>query len=130
MFCPECGVDHHAEEREARENVTQLELEIARVQAKRDVELARISAGVMKDDAVQEAEVVVAEAEGFEAGIEAGVEAATEPEVVEAVPEPIPIVVEGGPEPEPPAAPPPPGVEETPEVVEEEKKAGYWDYYR
>lgn len=102
MFCPECGADHHAGEREEAA-VADRELEIARVNAKRDVEIARITAGQDRDWNETKVEVAAIEAE---AGVEAAEAVADALADVVAPPEPEPapapeIVVEPEPEPEP-----------------------------
>lgn len=81
MFCPECGTDHHAGEREERAIVDR-EIELAKINADRDIKVARIAAGqaraeletaeeiaeVQADAAV---ETAVAEAEVIVSALEA-----------------------------------------------------------
>lgn len=68
MFCPECGVNHHAHgEAEAEAaaeiataaEVTSAEVRIAEINAERDVKLARISAGII--DAERDTDLARAE---------------------------------------------------------------------
>ena len=95
MYCQHCG-NEIAEEVEAVEaeagaaraeargiaDVADREVEIAKINAKRDVDLAKIGRGLAEVEAVQEAEVATAEAEAV-------VEVLTpEPE-----PEPEPVVI-------------------------------------
>jgi hypothetical protein len=127
MFCPECGVDHHAGEREA-ETAMDREVEIARINAKRDVEVARVTAGMVKDEAetAAEAEVAVATVEA-EAGVEAAEAVA---DVLEDVvsPEPAetpPVVVEAPAAPAGPAEPEPAEEVEPPPVHEHRENSGY-----
>jgi len=80
MFCPECGVDHHAADREATAAVDR-EVEIARINAKRDVDVARIGARMNREEleaaeeiaetqADAQVDTAVAEAEILGAAIE------------------------------------------------------------
>lgn len=94
MYCPECGVNHHADD-EAAAAAVDRELEIARVQAQRDVDIARINARIQRDELATaetvaetyaEADVATAAAEAELIG--AGIAAGIEPE-----PDPQPIVV-------------------------------------
>ena len=104
MFCPECGTDHHAGERQESAAVN-AEVEIARVNAKRDIEVARINAGAIRTEV--EAEVEIAEVEAV-AGVEAAEAVADALTEIVAPPEPEPaptIVVEPEPEPEPEPSP-------------------------
>lgn len=100
MFCPECGQDHHAGERQETAAVN-AEVEMARINAKRDIEVARINAGAARVEA--EAEVDIAEVEAL-AGVEAAEAVADALTEIVAPPEPEPaptIVVEPEPAPEP-----------------------------
>jgi len=120
MFCPECGVDHHAGERQETAAADR-EVEIARINAKRDVEVARLSAGVERD--WNETRVEVAEVEAV-AGVEAAEAVADALTDVLAPPEPEPapapeIIVEPEPEPEP---------ELEPEVMPPPEKSGHSGY--
>lgn len=109
-YCPDCGEQLHdcqvehpdpaAEaaraETKAAKTYTDAEVEVARLNADRDIAVAKIQAGIIKDEVVVEA--VVAEAEA-----EAVAETLAPPE-----PEPAPIVIEdaGESEPEPTDIPP------------------------
>jgi len=113
-YCPDCGVDHHAGEREETAALDR-EVEMERLRTKRDVEVARIQAGAVKDvtETEVDAEVEVAAIEA-EAGVEAAEAVAYVLEEVVSPPEPeaAPVVVvdapaepaapEGGEEAEPP----------------------------
>jgi len=102
MYCPECGQDHHAGEREERAEADRA-VEIARLETKRDIEVARIQAGVIRDTTELEAgtEVEVAEIEavaGTEAA-EAVADALTDvlaPEPSEMPEPPAPVVIDAG----------------------------------
>src|SRR5208282_4340792 len=120
-FCSACGEQHGGS------NVAP-EVEIARIQAKRDVEVARIQRGEVVGEAKVEAEteIAVAELETSAAVVvaaELGDAASPEPEE----PETQAIVVEG-----PPAEPieTEPSIEPVessmPEPKEPERKRGYW----
>lgn len=94
MFCPECGVDHHAEVVEDEspvtvveaESVTDKDVEIAKINAKRDVDLARISAGMIDHDRDVQAARVEGKAEALEQVIE--------PPEPEPEPEPEPVIID------------------------------------
>ena len=72
-YCTECGQDHHAGEREA-ETALDREVEMERLRTARDVQVAKIQAGVIRDTVELEAETVteVAELETEAELIEAG----------------------------------------------------------
>jgi hypothetical protein len=110
-FCPDCGTDHHAGERTAADAVAS-EVRIAKINADRDIEVARINARLTRNE-LETAEVI-AEIEG-EAEVGA---AAAEAEVVATIlgsgdQEPEPVIIDAPPLPEPEpdptddAAPPP-----------------------
>ncbi len=130
MFCPECGVDHHAEERAAKP--TEADVEIARIQAKRDVEIARLSAGVEKSWNETMHDANLAAAEGVIEGMVTGAELVN-PEPDPAAAEPVIISTDIAPEPEPEldAPPPPAAAESEPEEKEPASKAstGWWGNY-
>lgn len=112
MFCPECGADHHAEDREAQAAVDR-EIEIARIHAERDIRVAQISARQDRD--WNETRVEVAEIEAT-ADVESAAAEATvvatilgsdgdqdqEPLIIDAPP-----ISEPEPDPTDDAAPPP-----------------------
>lgn len=112
MYCPTCGVDHHAEpppaETAADElaEVTAAEVRIAEINAQRDVQLAKIGAGIAESETVAD----LAHAEGVAEGQADVIETlAPEPE-----PEPEPVVIVdpgAGAEPEPEAEGGPPEAE-------------------
>ena len=92
MFCPECGADHHAGERDERAAVDR-EIELARINAKRDVDVARIQARVDREELETAEAVAEVQADAaVEAAVVEGeiVAAALEASDVEA--EPIEIV--------------------------------------
>lgn len=100
MFCPECGQDHHAGERQETAALDR-EVEIARINRKADIEIARIQAGSVRAEA--DADVDIAEVEAV-SGVEAAEAVADALTEIAAPPEPEPaptIVVEPEPEPEP-----------------------------
>lgn len=81
MFCPECGTDHHAEDR-IQQTAVDREIELARINAKRDVDVARIAAGqtraeletaeaIAEVQADAEVEAAVVEGEVIAAALEA-----------------------------------------------------------
>jgi hypothetical protein len=103
MFCPECGVNHHADDEVTEEviaantvaEVTANEVRIAEINAKKEIALAKIARGIAEAEELHESEVVTAHAQGEADGLR---EAITPPEV----PEPEPIVLPDNlPEPEP-----------------------------
>lgn len=92
MFCPECGVDHHAEDR-VQQTAADREVEIARINAERDVKVARIAAGQTRAEleTAEEIAEVQADAEVESAVVEGEViAAALEASAVDA--EPIEII--------------------------------------
>lgn len=138
-YCPHCGgeVEHAVETAGPAEEVVSAEVEIARINAERDVKVAQIAARQDKDwnetrleETKVEAEAEVASAEATaevvgeiiaaEAGAGDGQEDGEPPVVVE-VTEP-----EGDPE---PVAPAPPQLAE-PTEPETKKAPGWWDAYR
>jgi len=102
MYCPECGQDHHAGEREERAEADRA-VEIARLETKRDIEVARIQAGASRDTTETYAETDVAIAAiDAEAGVEAA-EAVSDalievlaPEPPEMPEPPAPVVIDAG----------------------------------
>ena len=107
-YCPMCGAVHGGEaeaeaiaEVAAVEEVSRADVEIARINADRDIRLARINAGVLD----QERDAELAHAEGKAEGVVETLE------TLAPDPEPAPVVVEADPEPEPelvPEVPAPP----------------------
>jgi hypothetical protein len=69
MFCPECGQPHEpvpvVEETTVIDNepIATAEVEIARINANRDITLAKIARGIAESEAVQEAAIATAEAD-------------------------------------------------------------------
>lgn len=126
-FCAECGTPHECAATPAGDYMT-AEVKIAKINADRDVEIARLQAGAAKAIAATEAEHSADFAEGKAEGLE---EAITGGEGEEAEGGE-PIVVEV------PAAEP---EAEADDIVEEPpvittpaptapKRGGYWDAYR
>lgn len=116
MYCPTCGIDHHAEPVAEPEpvvvvddTVTPAEVEIARIQAERDVKLAKIQAGVTE---------TVVEAENSHA--EAKAEILDDLLTPEPEPEAEPVIVVDA---EAEAAPEEPAEEAPPEVDDAEPAA-------
>jgi hypothetical protein len=90
-FCPDCGVEMHNCGQQA-ESVEQAEVRIAEINAKRDVEIARLSRSetAMAVEAAVEQTAIEAEAQVDSAVVEIGVlEELAEP----AEPEPTPVTV-------------------------------------
>lgn len=105
-YCPGCGtkLEHEVEDAEHRETeeqteeVTDAAVKIAEIEAKRDVAVARISAGIAESEAVVE----MAHAEGIAEGLETAV---APPEVPAAEPA-SPVVVVNDEQEEPESIPP------------------------
>lgn len=130
--CPDCGLAHEA----PGPPPTNPEVEIARIQAERDVKVAQLANRQEHD--WNETRVEVAEIEGDAQVATAEAEAAVIGEILNAEgadpagPEPIPIVVDGDPEPEPepePDVPPPPAAEESAPPAAK-RPSGMWAGYR
>lgn len=132
MFCPQCGADHHEGER-AAEAAAVTEVEIARIQAERDVKVAQINARLARDE-LETAEVIAETEAEAEVGA-AAAEAAVLGELLNAAgdQEPEPVIIDAPPldEPEPDptddAAPPP--VEEHHEPADDKPRRrglGMW----
>lgn len=125
MFCPECGTDHHAGDVIEDESpvtvvdntVTPAEVEIARINAERDIKLARIAAG-MQD---AERDEQLARAEGKADALE---QIVTPPEPD---PEPDPVVIDAPPvDDTPDDAPPPTEGSPAPEPHNRSRGMGVW----
>lgn len=127
-YCPDCGTGHDCEA-EAVVTAIDREIEIERLRTKRDIEVARISAGVQRDEletaesiaeTQAEAEVIsaVAEAEILGDAIEGGIQDAPEPLIIDAP----------GPPPDDTAADAPPEIEgsEPPEPARKTVGLGMW----
>lgn len=127
-YCQHCGnpvadeaeaEEHAAEEAaDAAENVAETvstsEVEIARINADRDVTLAKIEKGILSEANEAAAEENAVKAEILD-------DVLTPPE-----PEPVPVVVEESPAEEPVSEAPPPPVEESPAPVAKEKRNPWW----
>jgi hypothetical protein len=106
-YCPGCGakLNREVEEAEVHETETQTEqitdsaVEIARIEANRDVAVAKINAGVVEHSTEVEQAAELAHAEGKAEGLETAL--APEPE-----PAPEPVVVVNDDAPEEPSIPP------------------------
>ena len=131
MFCPECGVDHHAADR-AAEAVADREVTLAKIHADRDIKIAQIAAHsaaeLAETDNALQVERAKGQVEGMETVIESGAvggQAAELPGTGE------PIVVEP-PEPEPEPVEPelaPPVVESSSPSSGKGGGGGWWDGY-
>jgi hypothetical protein len=131
MYCPECGGDHHAGERQ-EQTAADREIEIARINADRDINVARINARVIRNE-LDTAETI-AETEG-EAQVEtAAAEAAVLGEILNATgdQEPEPLIIDAPPAPEPEpdptddAAPPPAEHHEDDDDKPRKRGLGMW----
>lgn len=124
--CPDCGLSHDAPGRPAEDPM----VKVAKVEAERDIQVAKIQAGVSRDEMLREIEALRAELtvrqEEPPIAESVIVEAQADPE-----PEPEPEVIPvDAPAPEPPAEETPPPPETVPPSKSEKKKAGFWDMYR
>lgn len=90
-YCTDCGTGHECEA--AQSPGTNPDVEIARINARRDVEVARLTAGMERDANETEVEVAAIEAESGVAEAEAVADALTE------------VLTPPDPEPQPPADP-------------------------
>lgn len=130
MYCPECGLDHHAAERAEAEEVQRIadrEVEIERLRTKRDIEVARITAGAAKDIAEEEAGADLAHAEGRAEGMEDVIDAVAGGGNDEPPAEPEPLVIDA-PEPGPAVDDdaPPPAEEHHDETPPRSRGLGMW----
>lgn len=133
MFCPECGINHHAGERAAKED-ERAAIEIERIHANRDIEVAKITARTAVATAETDNALTAAHAEGRADGMETALEGAAGADGGQAaeLEEPgAPIVVDA-PEPEPDPAPDmaPPVIEEPRARSSSASGGGWWDGYR
>jgi hypothetical protein len=130
MFCPTCGIDHHVAER-AEEQAADRAVELARIEANRDITIAKITANVTRDTADVDQAAELARAEGKAEGMETAIDGAAVDQAPE-LGDGEPIVVsapdaEPELEPEPELAPPPapPSSPSSPS-----SSAGWWAGYR
>lgn len=126
-FCPDCGTGHECSAEIAADRT---DLAIARVQAERDIELARINAGAAKAIAETEAENSSEHAEGVAEGMETALDAVSGSGDDEPPADPVVVQAEADEEPEPE-----PGPDNEPPVVEipdpaPKSSGGYWAGYR
>lgn len=131
MYCPECGVDHHASEREEK-LAEQTAVTLAKIEANKAVEIERIRAGAARDLAEVDNALKTEHAEGIAEGMETALEAAAggaaapeepgEPVIVQA-PEEEPEIAE----PEPELAPPP--AEPSTPASSSSESSGWWAGY-
>lgn len=139
-YCPHCGgeVEHAIEIASPVEEAVSAEVEIARINAERDVKVAQIQSRQDANWNETQVEVAEVEAEAEVATAEATAEIigevlaaeGGEPEADPAAAEggdPDPVVVVEAPDPGP-EVPAPPQLEET--KPETKKSPGYWDGYR
>lgn len=131
MFCPECGIDHHAGDREQKAALDR-EVEIARINANRDIEVAKVTArtavAVAETDNAITAAHAEGKAEGMETAIEGGAVDGQGDELGE-LDDGAPIIVESEPPPEEP-----PGPDMAPPVLEvptprRSSGGGWWAGY-
>lgn len=133
MFCPTCGVNHHAAD-EAAEAAADREVTLAKINADRDVKIAQINASVTRDTAEIENTIDLARAEGKTQGMETVLESGAVDGQAEELAEPgEPIVVEAPAEDPAPTVPDmaPPEVIETssPSSSSRSSGGGWWDGY-
>lgn len=126
-FCPDCGTGHECEA--GTGGRTDPAVEIARINADRDIAVARLGARMQRDELATaeevaevqaEAEVTaaVAEAEVVAAAIEAGIEPGPEPVIIDA-----PAAIADA---EPDDAPPPAEGSVPPEPKAKTAGLGFW----
>lgn len=133
MFCPNCG--HNMEGPAAAAAAAEpVEVLIARINADRDVAVARLEASARRAELATEehvaevqADAIVEATEAEAAGDVAAAEAVAEVMAGEPEPEPEPVVIDTAPAPEPePDNAPPPVQHHEPRG----KSRGWWDGYR
>lgn len=93
-YCADCGTGHECEAETPRADPA---VEIARLETKRDIEVARINRGLAEAELETEAEVAMIEAESGVAQAEAVADALTDvlsPPEPEPAPDAAPIVIE------------------------------------
>lgn len=134
-YCPDCGDPHECGAELARDDA-KTRLELARIEADRDIRIAELGAQAAKVDAaaavdIAAAELAVdaAEAEGRADGMESAIDdmsggGGPAPGDLEGVPE-FPVL-EAEPELEPETVPAPP---DAPPPPRSPKRAGWWDNY-
>lgn len=128
-YCADCGTPHECSAEIAADKT---ELAIARVQADRDVAIARLNARAAETIAETEAEHDASHAEGVAEGMENALEAVTgtgEPDEGE------PIIVDAAEEPAEAPEAEAVGADNEPPVVEvaepaTRQRGGYWGAYR
>lgn len=131
MFCPQCGIDHHAAER-IEEQAADREVTLAKINADRDVKIAQINASVTRDTAEIENTIDLARAEGKTAGMETVLENSAVDGQADQLGDGAPIIVESpapGPEPEPEPELEPPVAPTTSSSPSPGRGGGWWDGY-
>lgn len=126
-YCPDCGTGHDCES--ASSAAPNPEVEIARINAKRDVEVARLSAGQDRDWNETQTEIAEIEAVSGVAEAEAVAGALTDvlaPPDPEPMPEADPIVITDPGPAEPDVAPPPAG--DSAGIPKEPKSKPIWGF--
>ena len=125
-FCPDCGNPHECAA-ETVSNVEAEETKRVRIQAERDMEIARINAGAAKAIAATEADSEADHLEGVIEGAELMAGDGGDPPPAEPGGEPIVVQVDATDDDAP-------DIEEPPVVEPAEPatpaRAGYWDNYR
>lgn len=132
MFCPDCGIDHHAGDRAQKAELDR-EVEIARINANRDIEVAKVTARTAVAVAETDNAVTAAHAEGKAEGMETAIEGGAVDGQGDELAEPgdgIPVIVES----QSPSEEPPPGPDLAPPVIEvpsprRSSGGGWWDGY-
>lgn len=131
-YCPGCGTQlereiEHAEgeaveTEQQTEEITDAAVEIARIEANRDVMIKKIDAGIAEHVAEVDTAAELAHAEGEAEGMERVIEAASPPETPDA---PV-VVVPDNPPPEEPEITPPPAEDSTePSEHHEHRSSSY-----
>lgn len=126
-YCPDCGTGHDCEVEPGTR--TDPQVEIARINADRDVAVAKLSARQDKDwnetrvevaevEAAAQVESAVAEAEIVGAALESGIEEQPKPVIIDA-----PTAIGGA---EPDDAPPPAEGSAPPEPKKKAAGLGFW----
>lgn len=133
MFCPECGADHHRDDR-AVEAAADREVTLARIQADRDIKIAQITANSAATLAETDNALEVAHAEGKVKGMETVLESGAVDGQAEDLGESgAPIVLpdpDPGPAPEPEPELAPPVVESSSSPSSRSNSPGWWTGYK
>lgn len=119
--CPDCGHDDQpdvtiVEDASAEDNVTDAQVEIARLETERDVEIAKLAnKGINEETAA------------IIAGLQARIDVLESSRLPDAVPDAVPVVIDApDPEPEAEEVPPPPAEHEPSETEKPKSKKNPW----